>query len=166
MNVREIVPWFSQSGARSVDPFWVLHERMSRMFDETLAAQLAADAPQKARKEKDSSFAPKLSVSENTDAFSVSVELPGVSEKDLSVTVKDRVLTVSGERKSCHERGDGARGHYCESSFGSFRRSIKLGDDIRESQIEAVLKNGVLTVTLPKCPEAERAGRSIAVRAE
>ena len=79
--------------------------------------------------------------------------MPGLEEKDVEVSVADDVLTIRGEKKT--ETDDSKKGYrLAERSYGSFLRSIGLPSGIATDKAEASFKNGVLTVTLPKTPEA------------
>ncbi len=106
---------------------------------------------------------PDLDVREDARAITVEAELPGVDEKDISVTLANGILTIKGEKK--HEREEKAQ-NYClsERSFGSFERSLKMPDTIDDSKIEARFDKGVLKVTAAKKPEAVKAEKKIEVK--
>ena len=94
---------------------------------------------------------------------SLEVELPGVDEKDVSVTFNNGYLTIKGEKKA--EREEKKDNYYlAERSFGSFERSLRLPDTLDDSKIEAKFGKGVLTVTAPKRPEALKAERTIEIK--
>jgi HSP20 family protein len=83
----------------------------------------------------------------------VEAELPGVDEKDVSVTLANGVLTIKGEKKQeTEEKGENY--YRSERSFGSFERSIPLPDTIDDAKAEAKFDKGVLRVTAAKKPEA------------
>lgn len=106
---------------------------------------------------------PSLDVKETDTAITVEAELPGVDEKDVTLTVKDGVLTIKGEkRESKEEKGENR--HYVERSFGSFLRSIPLPDSVDDSKVEARFDRGVLTITAQKRPEALRAEKRIEIK--
>jgi HSP20 family protein len=103
---------------------------------------------------------PELDVRENTKAIVVEAELPGVDEKDVSVTFANGVLTIKGEKK--HEKEEKAENYYlAERSFGSFERAIRLPDSVDDAKVEAKFDKGVLKVTAAKKPEAVKAERKI-----
>jgi HSP20 family protein len=105
---------------------------------------------------------PELDVHENDKSFSIEVELPGVEEKDVSVTFNNGYLTVKGEKKS--EREEKKENYYlAERSFGSFERSLRLPDTLDESKIVARFDKGVLKISAPKRPEAVKAERKIEI---
>ena len=105
---------------------------------------------------------PDLDVRENDKAVTIEVELPGVDEKDVTVTFNNGYLTIKGEKKA--EREEKKDNYYlAERSFGSFERSLRLPDTLDDSKIEAKFDKGVLKVTAPKRPEAQKAERKIAI---
>jgi HSP20 family protein len=99
------------------------------------------------------SFTPSFDVKETADAFLLKADMPGVKEEDLEVSLAGNQLTISGERKE-ERRAEDEKRHIYECSYGSFTRTLGLPDGVDADQIEAELKNGVLSVRLPKKPEA------------
>jgi HSP20 family protein len=105
---------------------------------------------------------PELDVRENNEAILIEAELPGVDEKDVSVTLANGVLTIKGEKtQDRQEKRDDY--HLAERTFGSFQRSVRLPDSIDENKVEAKFDKGVLKVTAAKRPEAVKAERKIAI---
>jgi HSP20 family protein len=99
-------------------------------------------------------WAPAINVIEREDKFSVKVELPGVKEEDVNVTVSGGTLTIEGEKKA--ESEVKKKGYYySETSYGSFSRSITIPSTVDASKIEANYDKGVLEITLPKSPEVK-----------
>jgi HSP20 family protein len=95
----------------------------------------------------------------------VTAELPGMEEKDVEVVLGDNVLTIKGDKKLEHEEKEKEKGYaYSERSFGSFERRIPIDTEIVADKVDAVFKNGVLTVTLPKTPEARKHFKRVPVR--
>lgn len=108
-------------------------------------------------------MAPHVEVSQEEKSYEISAELPGVDEKDVSVSLQDHVLTVSGEKKS--EREEEKTGYLMsERRYGSFRRSFRVPDDVDESKIAAKFDKGVMTISLPKAASAKPKGRQIPVK--
>ena len=94
-----------------------------------------------------------------TDAVIVRAEVPGCKAEDIDISIYGNTLTISGEKKEQKEEKE--KGYYhIESAYGSFRRDINLPAEIYQSKIDAVCKNGVLTVTLPKAKKS----RSVKVK--
>ena len=87
-------------------------------------------------------------MAEDGKAFRVTIELPGMTDKDVAVSLTDRLLTIRGERR-----------------YGSFRRAFELPGDVDANKIEASFKNGVLTVDLTKTKEAQDKVKQIQVKA-
>ncbi|MDP1964456.1 MAG: Hsp20/alpha crystallin family protein [Reyranella sp.] len=90
---------------------------------------------------------PKVEVKENGKSYTVTVELPGLDEKDVKVQVGNDVLTISGEKKV--ERSD-EKTHYSERTYGSFTRVFTLPLDADRNAISARFAKGVLTLGIPK----------------
>lgn len=110
---------------------------------------------------------PSLDVIDKEDELKVVAELPGMAEGDIDIQVNESTLTLSGEKKEEVEEGDKEGEYYtCERRFGSFRRTIRLPKGIDQEKVEATFKNGVLTVHLPKKPEAQHPSRKVEVKAK
>jgi len=108
---------------------------------------------------------PRADVRETDKAYQIDVELPGVDEKDVEVTMTDDLMTVRGEKKA--EREEKEEGYYlAERTYGSFQRSFRLPEDVDADKIGAEFSKGVLRVTLPKSPEAQAKTRKIKVKAK
>lgn len=101
-------------------------------------------------------WAPSVDFSENNDAYLARVEIPGLEPKDVQVLLQDNVLTVKGEKKEEQTQND-ERFYRTERSYGAFSRSIRLPSAVDGAKVNAVFHNGVLTVTVPKGPEAKAA---------
>jgi HSP20 family protein len=107
---------------------------------------------------------PAVDVVESEKAYEITADLPGMDEKNIEVKVADGVLTIKGEKQE--EKEEKKKDYYLqERSFGSFQRSFELPESVDSDKIEASFKKGVLTVTLPKSAEAQKAERKIAVKA-
>lgn len=123
------------------DPFQTL---LGRLFGDTLQDFYGSNEPQ---------AQPRINVSESDQSYDLSFELPGLEEKDIHVQLQDHMLTVSGERKENRET-QGKRWHRVEHRYGQFSRTIALPNDAAGSGVQAVYRQGVLTVTVPKVPES------------
>jgi HSP20 family protein len=99
-------------------------------------------------------FVPKFEVRENKEALLVKADLPGVKSEDLDVSVHGNVLSITGKRE-WQKQTEEEQVHMLERSFGSFTRSFTMPEGIDAKRLEAELKDGVLTLTLPKAPEAK-----------
>lgn len=99
-------------------------------------------------------FVPKFEVKERKDAYVFKADLPGVKEDDLDVSLTGNRLTISGKRES-EKKEEEDRFFAWECSYGSFSRSFTLPEGVDAEHVNADLKNGVLTLTLPKKPEIQ-----------
>ena len=97
---------------------------------------------------------PTLDFSENDETYMARYEIPGLEPKDVQVTLQDNVLTVKGEKKE-ELKQKGEKWYRMERTHGAFSRSIRLPSAVDGSKVNAVFKNGVLTITVPKVAEAK-----------
>ena len=107
---------------------------------------------------------PTADVVEGEKDYRITAELPGMSEKDIEIALAGDMLTLKGEKKEEREEKEENR-YVSERRYGSFQRSFALPEDADPEKIEAAFKNGILTVTLPKRPEAQAKRRKIEVKA-
>lgn len=105
--------------------------------------------------------APRVEVKENDKAYSVTAELPGLDDKDVTVQLEDDVLTISGEKKV--EKTDD-KTHYTERSYGSFTRAFTLPSDADRKAIKAQFAKGVLTLEIPKATAPASKAQTIEVK--
>jgi len=116
------------------------------------------------RREVSFGVAPAVDVVEKEKSYEITAELPGMDEKNIEVRFADGGLTIKGEKQEEKEQKE--RGYYLrERHFGSFERCFVLPEGIDTDKIEASIESGVLTVTLPKTPEAIKPERKIEVKA-
>jgi HSP20 family protein len=104
---------------------------------------------------------PLTNITEDADNFYVRAELPGINSNDLDIQVTSNGISISGERK-IPEEGNNVRYHRRERDAGKFSRLINLSGDINVNKVDAALKNGILTVTIPKAEAVKP--RQIAVK--
>lgn len=97
----------------------------------------------------DQLLAPPLDVEEDENAFSLSMELPGLKKEDVSLQFENGVLSVSGEKRSESEK-KGKNFHRMERRYGSFFRSLALPSSVNMDAVDAEFKDGVLKVRIPK----------------
>ncbi|MBP8911320.1 MAG: Hsp20/alpha crystallin family protein [Phycisphaerae bacterium] len=97
---------------------------------------------------------PAIDVAEKDDAILVRAEVPGCKPEDIDVSVCGNTLTLSGEKKESHE-ANGEGYYHMESTWGSFRREVSLPAEVDSNKIQAVVKDGVLSVTLPKAEKSK-----------
>lgn len=92
---------------------------------------------------------PAIDIRQKNDTYTIAAELPGLEPKDIEVTVADGYLTLSGQKAEESEMHDGDVVRR-ERTFGSFRRLIALPKDADDKAAEATMRNGILTVQLPR----------------
>ena len=106
---------------------------------------------------------PQLDIHDNGKQLAIDVDLPGVDEKDVTVTVANGMLTIKGEKKSEHEeKGDSF--YVAERAYGAFERSLRLPESIDDAKLEARFDKGVLKILAQKKPEAVTAERKIEIK--
>lgn len=132
-----------------------LQDEMERMFRDVMGTAQASPTSAGA-------FAPVLDVEEDTDHFTLHVELPGVKAQDVDITLEENVLTISGERSFYNERSTDTF-RRIERRFGRFHRAVRLPDRVDVDNVAADFSDGLLTITVPKAEEAKP--RRIAINA-
>jgi HSP20 family protein len=136
------------------DPFRVMRREMEntlRAFDQNLSTpDIGAGAP-------------AINVAETRDAFEVTVELPGVDEKDIKVNLDDNQLVVSGEKK-VESTKEEKNWHVEERSYGSFYRSMSLPFEPEDGAVEAHFDKGVLHLTIKKPAKAIKTTKTIDIK--
>ena len=111
------------------------------------------------------SFTPRVDVSETDREIRVSVELPGMDEKDITVELQDASLTIRGEKKEKQEE-KGKNWYWREQSYGSFHRVIPLPANVHGENAKAKFTKGVLAVTLPKRDEDQAKRKAIEIETD
>ena len=155
----------SEAGAtpvqRYVDPFLTMRAEIDRVFDAFLGRGFG-HFPALAKGESSNSISPSIDVRETESELVVEAELPGMDEKDISVTLNNGFLTLKGEKKSEREEKNDEY-HLTERSYGRFQRSFQVADTVDADKVKAEFQKGILTVTLPKRPEAMKTEKRIPI---
>jgi HSP20 family protein len=136
---RGLIPWMGMAGMKSELDRWF--DRLEELKRDEFPV-LGGD------------WAPSMDISETKDNVVVKVEVPGMDQKDIEVSLQENLLTIKGEKKQEKEEKD-ERYHRIERSYGAFTRSARLPVGVDANKVSAVFKNGLLTVTLPKTPAAK-----------
>jgi HSP20 family protein len=109
-------------------------------------------------------FAPRAEAKESNAHYEITMELPGVAEKNIDVSLHDGVLTVKGEKSS--ERKEEGEGYFfSEREYGRFQRTFHLPADARGDDVAADFSNGVLKITVPKMAGEKQEAKKIKVNA-
>lgn len=151
-------------------PFESLRDEIDRLFDDfgrglwrPFGQSLFSAAPL-FRSQLKWPAMPAIDVVESEKAYEITAELPGMDEKNIEVKVAEGSLTIKGEKQE--EKEEKKKDYYLhERHFGSFERSFDVPESVDANKIEASFKKGVLTVTLPKKPEAQKPAKKIEVKA-
>jgi HSP20 family protein len=156
MAITDLIPWKRKESEAEAekrelavrqDPFLTFQQQMNQMVDEFTRGW--GLAPVGTAREVWELFSPHIDVTESDQEVKVSVELPGLEDKDIDVSLSRDMLTIRGEKK--REEEEQGRNYYrAERSYGAFRRSVRLPASVDADGAEAVFRQGVLTVTLPK----------------
>lgn len=139
-----------------------LREAMNQLFDESFWAPFGgidlADFG-------DVDIYPEVDISEDENNVVVKANVPGVNSEDINVEVDDDVFTISGKTEK-EEKKEEEEVYRYERSYGKFRRRLRLPMSVKRDEASAKVKDGVLTVTLPKTEKEKEGSKSIKVESE
>lgn len=163
MSIRNLVPFGKKNVSvrrEEESPFALLRRNIDSVFDNFFRG-----FEMEPFESRFGVFSPKVDVVENDKEIKVSAELPGMDEKDIDISLNRNTLTIRGEKKE--EKEQKGKDYYrMERSYGSFSRTIPIPVEVETDKIEAQLKKGVLTVTLPKSAKAIEDSKKIPVKGE
>ena len=163
MAEQDKTPVPASSSSRALDPFAAFRSEMDRVMDGFFGGRSLFQMPSfnvPDLRVGDVALVPQVDVKEDDKAITVTAELPGLTEKDIEVTLEDGVLTLKGEKRE--EKTDAAA-KITERRYGRFMRSFRLPDGIDEDKVAASVDKGVLHITVPKNPKAAPKARSIPI---
>lgn len=167
MQIKDLIPWsrerneVSRKGDDNDNPVLSLQREINRVFENFWNH---FDRPFDGRSGSLSVGTPSMDITESDQEVEVSVELPGMDEKDIEVTLTQDVLTIRGEKNV--EKEEKKKGyHLSERSYGTFYRRVPLPPGIDTDKSKADFKKGVLTISLPKTAEAQAQVKRIKVNA-
>jgi HSP20 family protein len=124
-------------------------EALNRAF----APIFGGDASPEEHEAATRSWAPRVDVMENAEAYQVTAELPGIKKEEVEITLENNVLSLKGERKFEKDVNQDNY-HRIERVYGPFARSFTLPTRVAQDRVEAKFDNGLLTITIPKVAEA------------
>ena len=139
----------------TTDSFRTIEDWMDEMWRQWTGSS-------RSRSDVQRTLRPAMDVIETDQNVQARIDLPGLNPDDVHVEVNDDVLTIRGEMGDTVEE-ENDRYHYRERRYGSFQRSLRLPKTLDQDHIDASFENGVLTITLPKLPQAQP--KQIKVRA-
>jgi len=138
----ELVRWEPFEGLNQ------LHSRINDLFDENFGRARTVPAATAG------AWLPPVDILESKDAYLIRAELPGMTKEDISLEVNDGTLTLSGERKP-QPLACGLEYHRTERVNGRFSRSFYLPQTVKQDDIKANYRDGILEVHVPKVEEAK-----------
>jgi HSP20 family protein len=141
------------------EPFRDIDDAFDRFFAETMRRWPQAGSERRAAQE----WAPAADVSETDAEYLIKADLPEVRKEDVSITVQDGVLTLSGERRQ-EKREETEKLHRVERVYGSFARRFALPENADEQGIRAESRDGVILIHIPKAKVVEPQPRQITIQ--
>ncbi len=150
----------AKSSGGEVSPLMGIHQELDRWMDRVMGQ---FGMPTSASGEVPSLLRPSVDIAERDQEYVISVEVPGVEEKDIKLNLEDDRLIIEGEKRQ-EEKSEEGRYQRVERSYGSFRRMLNLPADARKEEIQASFNNGVLTVTIPRDAEAAPKRQEIPIK--
>lgn len=165
MDIKNIVSW-SRKGLQvrsdEEEPFVALQSQVNQVFDHFFNG--FAVNPLWGSELRTGTFNPRLDFTETDKEYRVTVELPGLDEKDVDLSLANNTLTIKGEKKQ--EKEDKRKDYYrMERSYGMFSRSIPVPDGVDVEKVDASFKKGLLLIRLPKSEEAQKETKRIPIKA-
>jgi HSP20 family protein len=166
MHIKDLIPWArhdetAQPKGSTENPLAELQRQMNQVFESFWGK---VDRPLACFDWPFGEATPRSDVVETADGVEVTIELPGMEQKDVDVSLTDDTLTIKGEKQV--EKKDEKRGYYVsERTYGSVFRTVPLPPGVDTGKAEATFRNGVLTVRIPQTPEARAKVKRIEVRA-
>jgi HSP20 family protein len=153
-NKSWLPPWGDRS--RDVESFRSFKTQVDTLFEDWFGRSMGG------------TLAPRVEVAEDATTVTVTVELPGVTEADVDIALRDDQLTIKGEKRSDHNQKKEIEGHVLhrtERSYGAFQRTLTLPYRMEPERIVATLRDGVLKITMPKPADAQvqKEGRKIEI---
>ncbi|MFA7555036.1 MAG: Hsp20/alpha crystallin family protein [Spongiibacteraceae bacterium] len=153
---------------REQHPVQQLHQQIDRLFDNVFSNFGLPSLNSPFQRQLGSNirptefYRPQVDVSGDDNQYEIALDVPGLSEGDLSIEVKGDVLTIRGEKEEKHEHKD-KQFYRVERSYGSFQRTLSLPVDANADDIQANLKAGVLTLTIPRSQSEQDDVKRIAI---
>lgn len=136
-------------------PILSLFDEMNRLFED------AVPSSQSARNV--GGFKPHIDLVEGEKEYVLTGDFPGLDVADIDIELRDNAITLRGEKRSQHEHNEGERGH-TERTFGAFSRSFSFHVEVDEDNATADLKNGVLTVRVPKSERVLKGAKKLSIK--
>lgn len=172
--MNNLIPWKRRKGDQALqrhteegNPYAQLHRQIDDLFERFFHGwELPFESPMPSTLGGSGGMSvPAVDVTETDDELQVTADLPGMTEKEIEVTLDEQSLTLRGEKRMDREEKK-RNWHVSERSYGSFQRTIPLPSGLDTSKIRANFKNGVLMVRLPKTQDAKARRRTIQINSD
>lgn len=176
MDIKKLAPWNwfkkeqeqegtmlpvrrQETQTRYTDPFSQIRQEIDRIFESAFSGfgfpsiGFGRELTPMAQSDW---LRPTLDIGASDKDYTISVELPGVDEKDVQLELTNDSLKIKGEKKQQKEEKE--KNYYrMERSYGSFQRVLSLPEDVDKDNIKAVYKNGIMNITIPRkaAPKSE-----------
>jgi len=139
---------------------------LRRGTDDWLGDFLSAfdGSPWKELESSISGFSPRMNLKEDESNIVLTAELPGMTQEDVHLSLKGGYLTIKGHKQAEKEDTDCKNCRYTERAYGEFERVIPIQAEIDSDRVDASMKNGVLTLTLPKIIAEREKEKKISIR--
>ena len=108
-------------------------------------------------------WTPSVDINESSDTFIIKADLPGIKKSDIEVKIEENVLIINAKRK-IDKKNVNEKYHFSERRSGTFSRSFKLPNSVKEEKITADFDNGVLSIIIPKAEDAITSNRLVKVK--
>jgi HSP20 family protein len=169
MKLDNLIPWNWHKNdfpmRRDMDsPFVSLQREMNRLFD-NFSHNLFQGLPSKMDWPEFGVSYPQMDIKESDKEILVTAELPGIEDKDIDISLSKNSLTIKGEKKVEKEEKK-SEFYRMERSYGSFQRTVPLPAVVKDEEVKATFKNGVLTVIMPKSEKALKEAKKIKINTE
>jgi len=156
VGFRSLAPW------RRRDEWADLQRSMNRMMRDIFDEEEFA-LPNLEPATSVTAFAPRMELQELEDKIVLCAELPGLTEKDVEVSLDKEYLTIKGEKREERE-AKGVGRSFSERRYGAFERSVRLPASVDKEKVSAKFDRGILTVEVPRTPEAKREIKKIPIK--
>ena len=147
---------------RSADPVSQLKAEMDDLFSSYIPALPAFG---RTNGEQALTLPTDLDVSETDDAIELVLDVPGIDRKDIDISLTDTGVMISGKREEKKEE-KGKNFHRMERAYGTFQRHVPLPCEVDAAKVNATLKKGVLSITLPKSETARHPAKKITIKSD
>ncbi|EWH00020.1 Hsp20/alpha crystallin family protein [Halomonas sp. BC04] len=177
MNLQKLSPWnwFKSESADApappstveprrgeLTPLLGMHQELDRWMDNVMR-QFGMPSLESRFGDMPGLLQPRLDIAEHDTEYVISVEVPGVEEKDITLALDDHRLVIEGEKRQ-ESRAEEGQHHRIERSYGRFRRVLDLPSDAEDEEIKATFDKGVLTVRVPRSEQAKASRREIPIQ--